>query len=104
MNAETEEEQVKALLEKENRNYARQNVLFSWESDGSSKYTLYVADNKAFDNAYTFETTEIMFVDAGVFVPGTTYYWKVVGDAKGSTSKVDTFKTLDEPVRYITTT
>lgn len=104
LDAQTEEEQIAALLAKENVHYSKQNIMFSWESDGSSKYTLYVADNEAFENAYTFETTETMFVKAGVLVPGTTYYWKVVGDIEGSTSKADTFKTLDAPVRFITTT
>lgn len=105
LNAETEEEQIKALLEKEEKNHSHQTVSFSWTSDESSKYTLYIADNEEFENAYTFETTQTeMKTGTGVLVPGKTYYWKVVGDAKGSTSKVDTFQTLDAPVRFITTT
>ena len=105
LNAETEEEQIKTLLEKEEKNHSHQTVSFSWTSDESSKYTLYIADNEEFENAYTFETTQTeMKTGTGVFIPGKTYYWKVVGDAKGSTSKVDTFQTLDAPVRFITTT
>lgn len=105
LNAETEEEQIKTLLEKEEKNHAHQTVSFSWTSDGSSKYTLYIADNEEFENAYTFETTQTeRKTGTGVLIPGKTYYWKVVGDAKGSTSKVDTFQTLDAPVRFITTT
>lgn len=105
LNAETEEEQVKALLGKENKNYTYQTVSFSWEGDGSSKYTLYIADNQEFENAYEFETTQTeLKTGVGVLIPGKTYYWKVVGDIEGSTSKVDSLQTLDAPVRYITTT
>ena len=104
LDAETEEEQIKALLEKEGVDYAHQTVVFSWEGDESSKYTLYIADNQEFEDAYTFETTQTQLqTGTGVLIPGETYYWKVVGDAKGSTSKVDTFQTLDAPVRFITT-
>lgn len=39
----------------------------------------------------------------GCFIPGRTYYWKVTGNAEGSTSEVDYFQTLDAPVRYIST-
>ena len=70
---------------------------FSWTSDESSKYTLYIADNEEFENAYEFETTQTeLKTGVGVLIPGKTYYWKVMGDAKGSTSKVDTFQTLTE--------
>ena len=104
LSAEKEEEQIKALLEKENEDYEHQAVTFSWESDGSTKFILYIADNEAFENAYEFETTRTeLTTKAGVLVPGTTYYWKVVGDIEGSTSKVDTFQTLDAPVRFIST-
>ena len=104
LNAETEEEQVTALLVKEGKTYEHQTVSYSWESDGSTKYTLYIADNQEFENAYTFETTQLqMQTEVGVLVPGKTYYWKVVGDKAGRTSKVDTFQTLDAPVRFITT-
>lgn len=107
LNAETEEEQIRALLKKGAGKYTYQPVSFGWKSDGSSKYTLYIADNQDFANAYTYETTQTLAtglnVGVGVLLPGTTYYWKVVGDIEGSTSKVDTFQTLDAPVRYITT-
>lgn len=104
LNAETEEEQFKTLLEKENKNHSHQTMIFSWTSDGSSRYTVYIADNEQFENAYEIETTVTALTkEVGVLVPGKTYYWKVVGDQKGSTSKVDTFQTLDAPVRFITT-
>lgn len=103
LNAETEEEQAKALEGRPSGDLAHQNTYFKWEGDGSSNYTLYIADNKEFENAYTYETTQTQQYWAGVLIPGKTYYWKVVGDIEGSTSKVDTFQTLDAPVRYITT-
>lgn len=78
------------IKERENKNYTHQTVSFSWESDGSSKYTLYIADNQEFENAYEFETTQTeLKTGVGVLIPGKTYYWKVVGDIEGSTSKVD---------------
>lgn len=104
LNAETEEEQAIALKGRTSLDLAHQNTNFKWEGDGSSNYTLYIADNKEFENAYTYETRQTQQYWVGVLIPGKTYYWKVVGDIEGSTSRVDTFKTLDAPVRYITTT
>lgn len=104
LNAETEEDQVKAIREMENVSYQNQTVLFAWESDGSSEYTVHIADNQEFEDAYEFKTAKTeLKKEAGILIPGTTYYWKVVGDKEGSTSKVDSLKTLDAPVRFITT-
>lgn len=104
LNAETEADQVKTIREMENVSYQHQTVLFAWESDGSSEFTVYIADNPKFENAYEFKTAKTeLKKEAGILVPGTTYYWKVVGDKEGSTSKVDSLKTLDAPGRFITT-
>ena len=104
LNAQTESDQIKALMEMANVSYQHQTISFSWESDGSSKYTLYIADNQEFENAYEFKTAKTeLKSEAGVLIPGKTYYWKVVGDKEGSISKVDSLQTLDAPVRYITT-
>ncbi len=104
LNAQTEKEQINALMEMEQVSYQHQTLSFSWEGDGSSKYTLYIADNQEFKNGYEFETTKTeLNKEVGVLIPGKTYYWKVVGDKEGSTSKVDSLQTLDAPVRIITT-
>lgn len=103
LEAETEQEQADLLWSNTSSNYVHQNAYFSWESDGSTKYTLYIADNGEFENSYTYETRQTEKVWVGSLVPGITYYWKVVGDAEGSSSAVDTFKTLDKPCRFITT-
>ncbi len=104
LNAETEAEQITTKVAMENTSYVQQTVAFRWEGDGSSKYTLYIADNQEFENAYQFETVlTVLKKEVGVLIPGKTYYWKVVGDQEGSTSKVDTLKTADAPVRFINT-
>lgn len=103
LDAETEEGQAEALWTTAKDNLAHQAGTFSWEGDGSSNYTVYFADNAEFDSPLVYETTMTRLVWVGTLVPGTTYYWKVVGDAEGSTSAVDTFQTLDAPGRFITT-
>lgn len=104
LSAETEEQQAEALWANSKKTLARQTGFFSWEGDGSSNYTVYIADNAEFESPLVYETTMTKLARVGTFVPGTTYYWKVVGDAEGSTSAVDTFETLDAPGRFITTT
>ncbi len=106
LSATSESEQIKILSTYNGQNMAFQPLTFSWRGDGVSKaYTVYFADNKDFKDPLVYETvgsTRITMM--GSFLPGTTYYWKVLGDAEGSTSAVDTFTTLDAPVRYISTT
>lgn len=104
LNATEEEQQVKLLLSNAGMKLDYQPLSFSWQGDGESEtYTVYFADNEAFEDPITYETKNTYLDMVGCFVPGKIYYWKVVGDAEGSTSKVDTFQTLDAPVRYIST-
>lgn len=77
-------------------------IKFSWRMDDSEVYTVHFSETKDFKEEVTYETDSNTLLNKGVFVPGKTYYWKVTGDAEGSDSKVDWFKTLDAPVRYIT--
>lgn len=77
-------------------------IKFSWRMDESEVYTVHFSETKDFKEEVTYETDTNTLINKGVFVPGKTYYWKVTGDAEGSDSKVDKFKTLDAPVRYIT--
>lgn len=77
------------------------NTKFSWKMDESDVYTVHFSENKDFTDEFTIETETNTLVNQGIFVPGKTYYWKVTGDAPNSDSKVDKFKVLDAPVRYI---
>lgn len=77
-------------------------IRFNWRMDDSEVYTVHFSETKDFKEEVTYETEANALVNKGIFVPGKTYYWKVTGDAEGSDSMVDSFKTLDAPVRYIT--
>ncbi len=79
----------------------RQNITFSWSATGTSgPYTLSVADNVDFKNAFTLQVTGTSSADLGFFQPGITYYWKVA-DGSGLESEVDTFTVKDAPSRLI---
>lgn len=104
LNATEESEQISILSKHKGQDMAFQTITFSWEGDGVSRnYSVYFSEDEAFEDPIVYETTDTYISMMGCFVPGTTYYWKVVGDAEGSTSAVDTFATLDAPVRYIST-
>lgn len=104
LNAQEEKEQLTILSGHVGQDMAFQTALFSWSPDGVSKvYTVHFADNEAFENEITYETYNTSLGKQGCLIPGKTYYWKVTGDAEGSTSEVDCFQTLDAPVRYIST-
>lgn len=77
-------------------------IRFNWRMDDSEVYTVHFSETKDFKEEVTYETDSNTLINKGIFIPGKTYYWKVTGDAEGSDSKVDSFKTLDAPVRYIT--
>ena len=81
-----------------------QNTTFKWSDSGkNTKYTVYFADNKNFENPYIVTTTKTSLVnEVGIFVPGQTYYWFVYGNNTGKCSAVDSFKVVDSPIRYIT--
>ena len=77
-----------------------QNFTISWESDGSSQYAVYLADNERFENKKVYLTTRERCNLGGTLIPGTTYYYKVVGENKET--KIDSFKVYDNGVRPIT--
>ncbi len=83
--------------------YDHQKLDISWEGTGvREEYTVYVADNAEFTNAFTYTTRRnSVSKEIGIFVPNKTYYYKVVGSESGS-SKVDSFIPVAS-VRYITT-
>ena len=81
-----------------------QNTSFAWTDSGkNSKYTVYFADNSDFKDAYIVTSKSTSLVNkVGIFLPGKTYYWFVCGNDTGKCSAVDSFKTVDTPIRYIT--
>lgn len=88
------------LLEHEGEDFAYQNISFAWDGDGSQIYSVWFADNAAFEDALVVETAECT-LSGGLFLPGETYYWKVIGDAPESESAADSFAVLDMPVRFL---
>jgi len=81
-----------------------QNTSFKWTDSGqNSKYTVYFADNKDFEDAFIVTTTKTSLTnEVGIFVPGKTYYWFVCGNNTGKCSAVDSFTVVNAPIRYIT--
>ena len=77
-----------------------QNFTISWGSDGSSQYAVYLANNERFENKKVYLTTRERCNLGGTLIPGTTYYYKVVGENKET--KIDSFKVDDSGVRPIT--
>lgn len=73
--------------------------VFCWSDDGSQSYTVYFADNVQFEDAVAIVSQDEVLEDAGFFIPGKTYYWRVEGDS--GLSLTDNFTTLDEPLRFI---
>ena len=91
------------LMRNSNCEYDYMSTMFRWQGDGSSEYTVSFADNEDFENAVSYQVTGCVLENRGVFIPGRTYWWKVTGNVEGSVSPTGTFRTLDDPVRYITT-
>ncbi len=90
----TEQQAQKALI--------KQTVTFTWTAQNvAGPYTLSVADNQDFKNAFVIQVTGTSCSDVGIFIPGKTYYWKVSG-SDGTESSVDTFTVKDGPSRLIT--
>ena len=82
--------------------HERQNISFSWTDSGSNpNYLVYFADNAEFKDAFIVKTDKKSIDYVGIFTPGKTYYWKVVGLNNEKWSAVDSFTVLDTPVRWI---
>ena len=82
--------------------HERQNITFSWaDTEYNAYYLVYFADNEQFKDAFIVKTDKTSIDYVGIFTPGKTYYWKVVGLTSQKWSAVDTFTVLDSPVRWI---
>ena len=95
----SEDAQATFLYENRYNWMDEQSPVFSWSDDGSEYYTVYFSDNAEFEDAVTLVSDDEEITDAGFFMPGKTYYWKVEGDS--GFSETDIFLTLDMPIRII---
>ena len=95
----SEDAQATFLYENRYNWMDEQTPVFSWSDDGSEYYTVYFSDNAEFEDAVTLVSDDEEITDAGFFMPGKTYYWKVEGDS--GFSEADIFLTLDMPIRII---
>ncbi len=104
--SERQAEMLKEQLDKSSkeRTYGdKQNISFSWEDTGINEtYIIKFSYDANFNDVILeYETSKNSIEELGVFIPGLTYYYKVVGSNSGE-SMVDSFKTKNLPVRYIT--
>ena len=97
------EEQVKWIVQYPvSGGHERQNISFSWaDSSRNMSYLVYFADNIEFENAFIVKTDTKTIDYVGIFTPGKTYYWKVVGLGSEKSSEVDSFTVLNVPLRWI---
>lgn len=79
----------------------KQNISFTFTCESDSTYLVIFADNLSFNNPFIIETKERYIDNVGIFIPGKTYYWKVKDKYSNNESEIDTFKTLNSPVRWI---
>lgn len=100
--AEALADRRKELKENGRSRYDYQTIKIEWEDTNEDEsFTVHVADNKEFNNEYTYTTTNnSVSREIGMFIPKQTYYYKVVGSKTGE-SKVDSF-IANASVRYIT--
>jgi len=82
--------------------HEKQNISFSFKDiSNNTSYLVYFADNKDFTNAFIVRTKKTIINNVGIFEPGKTYYWKVVGEDTLTSSSVDKFKVINVGVRFI---
>ena len=99
LSASNAEQQYLLLKEYSNSRHDSQNLGLSWKSDGSSSYTVYISENADFSNSYTIKTYGNT-LNAGLCVPGKTYYWKVLGEGTSPIAG-GKIKINNEPVRFV---
>ena len=95
--------------------YQQQDLSFiTWDPDLEYySYRVYFADNKEFNNPYIVYTTSTV-VEGGIFVPGKTYYYKVIAsddydiirdkeldDSNYPIIKKGKFKVKDDIIRFV---
>lgn len=85
-----------------------QNLSLTWKPDGSSTYTLYIAEKADFSDAYvtqiqgTYDSGNLTSSKVNtICYPGKTYYWKVLGQYNDQARGGGKIYVKDEPVRWI---
>lgn len=102
--ASTEAEQIAALDKYASISDEKvgKSVRFSWNGNGSVKYTLYLADNERFENAKEYVASglenELCVYN---LVPSSAYYWKVCGTFDGDESVTSHFTTESISLRCV---
>ena len=76
-----------------------QHITLNWVLD-KAPYTIYMSENSDFSNAKTI-VTDSFNVKCTIFVPGKTYYWKVIGSTSDKVLGGGKLKINDAPVRWI---
>ncbi len=99
LNAETDGQAAEILADYTGTSMA-QYLSVKWKSDGSSEYTIFLADNPALKNAEVFVSKRPRYNFGGRLIPGKEYYYQIVGESKET--KVDCFKVKANDVRPIT--
>ena len=77
-----------------------QNLQLFWESDGAEQFTVCIADNEYYRNSFV-KTVKETYFNAGICVPGKTYYYKVYGMNGTSVVKEGSFRAKDCSPRII---
>ncbi len=99
LDAETEADQIVAFKNMENTTYDRPALELTWEGGTFLEtYTVSIADNSKFKDAYV-EETKRTSLEIGHCIPGQKYWYKVEQD--GKTIDLGSFLCVDKPVRYV---
>ena len=78
-----------------------QEYVFSWDPvPNREEYKVHISDNPEFRNYYSDEVTGTSY-DYGFYVPGKTYYVRVIGDDYDNPVFSDSFKIKDNELRYV---
>ena len=99
LNASTEAEQISALRSVTPYNDQATKTL-KWEGAINGQYYVDLSANKDFASYKRFETKANKLALPGTLVPGTTYYWRVLGSEENVLNDDYSFRVLDTlPVR-----
>lgn len=99
LDAETEEEQIVAFNNMVNTTYDRPALKLTWDGGAFLEtYTVSLADNPRFNDAYV-EETKRTSLEIGHCIPGQKYWYKV--EQGGKTIDSGSFLCVDKPVRYV---
>ena len=78
-----------------------QEYVFSWQPEQNREtYKVYIADNPEYTNDFHTDVTGTSY-DYGFYVPGKTYYVKVIGSDYENPIYEDSFKIKDNELRYV---